>query len=112
MRACKVFIHGREAGILTETSAPVSYEFRYLPQYIESEGAAVCLSMPLCPEPYYSAYLFPYFFNMLSEGSNREIQAQLWHLDKRDDFGIMMATAQHDTPGAVTILPITSIHRK
>lgn len=111
MRECKVLIHGIEAGVLTETDAPIEYKFQYLPEYIAGGGESVCLAMPLCAEPYYSAYLFPYFFNMLSEGANREIQAQLWHLDKRDDFGIMMATAQLDTPGVVTVIPTTSIYR-
>ena len=47
-----------------------------------------------------------YFFNMLSEGSNRQVQSMLHHIDEKDDFGIMLATAQYDTIGAVTIKPI------
>ena len=47
-----------------------------------------------------------YFFNMLSEGANRQMQSLLLHIDESDDFGIMLATAQHDTIGAVTVKPI------
>lgn len=43
---------------------------------------------------------------MLSEGENRIIQSALLHIDKEDDFGILMATAQVDTVGAVTVCPI------
>lgn len=59
--------------------------------------------MPVRREPYRSSHLFPYFFNMLSEGSNRQVQSMLYHIDENDDFGIMLATAQYDTIGAVTI---------
>jgi serine/threonine-protein kinase HipA len=62
--------------------------------------------MPVRTEPYRSAHLFPYFFNMLSEGANRQMQSLLLHIDETDDFGIMLATAQYDTIGAVTVKPI------
>jgi serine/threonine-protein kinase HipA len=45
---------------------------------------------------------------MLSEGANRELQSTLLHIDENDDFGILLATAQNDTIGAVTIKPINS----
>lgn len=64
--------------------------------------------MPLREKPYQSKVLFPFFFNMLSEGANRELQSQLLRIDKDDDFGILLATAQYDTIGAVTVKPIAS----
>lgn len=39
--------------------------------------------------------LVPYFFNMLSEGANRQLQSTLLHIDENDDFGILLATALH-----------------
>jgi serine/threonine-protein kinase HipA len=62
--------------------------------------------MPVRKEAYQSPFLFPYFYNMLSEGANRQLQSTLLHIDENDDFGILLATAQHDTIGAVTIKPI------
>ena len=102
MRQCKVFVHGREAGILQETDAK-EYVFTYDGEY---HGEPVCLAMPVRKESYHSMHLFPYFYNMLSEGSNRQVQSMLHHIDENDDFGIMMATAQYDTIGAVTVKPI------
>lgn len=102
MRQCKVFVLGKEAGLLQETDDR-KYIFTYREDY---QGEPVCLAMPVKREPYRSNHLFPYFYNMLSEGSNRQVQAMLLHLDENDDFGIMMATAQHDVIGAVTIKPI------
>ena len=99
MRQCKVLVHDVEAGILQETDDR-QYIFTYINGYA---GAPVCIAMPVRTEPYLSDHLFPYFFNMLSEGANRQTQSMLLHID---DFGILLATAQHDTIGAVTIKPI------
>ncbi|UKK50917.1 HipA N-terminal domain-containing protein [Prevotella sp. E13-17] len=102
MRQCKVYVHDSEAGILQEIDAR-EYVFTYDENY---HGEPVCLSMPVRTKPYRSDHLFPYFFNMLSEGANRQMQSLLLHIDESDDFGIMLATAQYDTIGAVTIKPI------
>jgi serine/threonine-protein kinase HipA len=97
-----VFVHDVEAGILQETDDR-QYIFTYLKGYA---GAPVCIAMPVRVESYLSPHLFPYFFNMLSEGANRQTQSQLLHIDENDDFGILLATAQEDTIGAVTIKPM------
>lgn len=108
MRQCEVFVHGRKAGLLTENGRD-DYEFRYCKEYMESPDAVpVSLTMPLQERPYRSKALFPFFFNMLSEGDNRELQSRILHIDKDDDFGILLATAQYDTIGAVTVKPIAS----
>ena len=102
MRQCKVMVHDKEAGILQE-SDDRQYVFTYNDDY---HGDPICLAMPVRKEPYHSSFLFPYFFNMLSEGANRQLQSTLLHIDENDDFGILLATAQHDTIGAVTIKPV------
>ncbi len=91
-----------EAGILQETDDR-EYMFTYGENY---HGEPVCLAMPVRKDPYRSNHLFPYFYNMLSEGSNRQMQSLLLHIDENDDFGIMLATAQCDTIGAVTVKPL------
>lgn len=106
MRRCKVYVNDIEAGILAENDSPQEYIFRYHKDYLESKLPAVSLSMPLRENEYRSSVLFPYFFNLLSEGENRAIQSSLHHIDKNDDFGILLATAQYDTVGAVTVVPI------
>ena len=102
MRECKVYVHDVEAGLLQETDDR-EYVFTYHNDY---QGDPVCLAMPVRQKVYRSDHLFPYFFNMLSEGANRQVQSTLLHIDEKDDFGIMLATAQYDTIGAVTIKPV------
>ena len=102
MRECKVYVHDAEAGLLQETDDR-EYVFTYHDDY---QGDPVCLAMPVRQKVYRSDHLFPYFFNMLSEGANRQVQSTLQHIDEKDDFGIMLATAQYDTIGAVTVKPV------
>ena len=90
MRQCKVFVHDVEAGILQETDSR-EYIFTYNEGY---HGEPVCLAMPVRQEPYRSEHLFPYFFNMLSEGANREIQSMVHHIDEHDDFGIFIQSSE------------------
>lgn len=106
MRQCNVLINKKHAGILTETDNPREYVFKYDAGYLMSETEPVCLAMPLREEEYKSPYLFPYFANLLSEGANRELQSSYLHIDKEDDFGILLETAQYDTVGIVTVMPI------
>lgn len=105
MRQCEVYIHGIKAGILTEDEQ--GYTFAYdKPYLLGKNNPPVSLTMPLRPEAYHSEHLFPFFFNMLSEGENREWQSQVLHIPPEDDFGILLATARYDTIGAVTVKPI------
>ncbi len=108
MRRCYVLINGIEAGILTEQDNPRQYTFEYSESYRQSNGLPVCLAMPLSERTYVSKHLFPFFSNMLSEGENRSLQASLFHIERDDDFGILLATAQHDTVGNVTVKPINN----
>ena len=106
MRQCEVYVHGSKAGILMEDNNR-EYVFVYDKSYLsEEKNPPVSLTLPLREEPYHSSYLFPFFFNMLSEGENRKLQSQLLHVDAEDDFGILLATAHYDTIGAVTIKPV------
>lgn len=106
MRACKVFYNKRLAGILSELASD-HYEFVYDDAYLSDQHtSAICFAMPKKKKSYHSEVLFPFFFNMLSEGENRKFQSSFLKLDPHDDFGFLLATAQYDTAGAITIEPI------
>ena len=95
MRRCEVYIHGIKAGVLTEDEQ--GYAFTYDQPYLLGENnPPVSLTMPLQQQSYRSKSLFPFFFNMLSEGANRQLQSQLLHIAPED----------YDTIGAVTVKPI------
>lgn len=106
MRQCEVYLHGIKVGLLTENDSR-EFTFTYDKAYLLSENCdAVSLTLPLRTEPYHSPFLFSVFANMLSEGDIRQIQSQLLRMDPEDDFGILLATCQFDTVGAITVKPI------
>ena len=103
MRQGKVYLNHIFAGTLTETPGEgytLIYDDVY---YADKTLPAISLTLPKNQKEYHSKTLFPFFANMLSEGYNRQFQAKLHHVDVEDDFGILLATAYCDTPGAVTI---------
>ena len=108
MRNALVLLRNIPAGTLTEES-PSSYVFRYLDSYLmREELPPISLTMPKTSEEYRSPHRFPVFFNMLSEGVNKEIQCRHFHLDEKDHFGLLLATGHDDTIGALTVQPYTN----
>lgn len=106
MRKAAVYHNQTLAGTLTENT-PKEYIFRYENAYFANpECPAISLTLPKKQQEYRSPYLFPFFFNMLSEGVNRNLQSRQLKIDEHDYFGLLLATAQHDTIGAVTVKPM------
>jgi serine/threonine-protein kinase HipA len=103
MRSAEVYYNGELAGILTEETRN-KYRFRYDDAwFVNDNKPPVSLTMPKSRQEYESEYLFPFFFNMLSEGFNKNLQSKLLRIDENDSFGLLLATAQYDTIGAITI---------
>jgi len=106
MRWLEVYCNGVLAGTLTEENRR-SFVFRYDDSYYhDTDKAAVSLTLPKTKQEYHSEYLFPFFFNMLSEGVNKQLQCKILKIDEKDYFGLLMATAQYETVGAVTVKPM------
>jgi HipA-like protein len=106
MRTAQVLYNGELAGILTEETLN-NYRFRYDDSwFINDAKPPVSLTMPKNRQEYEGEFLFPFFFNMLSEGFNRQLQCRMLKIDENDFFGLLLASAQYDTIGAVTIKPV------
>jgi serine/threonine-protein kinase HipA len=106
MRQAAVYRNGELAGVLSEEYGP-KYLFRYTDNWLaDSSKPAVSLTLPKTQQEFRSDFLFPFFFNMLSEGANRKLQSTQLKIDEGDHFGLLLATAQHDTVGAVTVKPL------
>lgn len=108
MRAVKIYRNGVLAGKLTEENGR-QFVFRYDDAYFnDAAKASISLTLPKTQQEYRSEFLFPFFFNMLSEGANRKLQCTQLRIDEEDNFGLLMAIAQYDTIGAVTVKPIAA----
>lgn len=108
MREAAVYREGSFAGTLREQNRR-HFIFRYDEGYFHDvTKPAISLTLPKTQLEYNSEFLFPFFFNMLSEGVNRKLQSTQLRIDEEDHFGLLIATAGNDTIGAVTVKPITA----
>jgi HipA-like protein len=106
MRRAIILYKGEEAGTLTQYDDG-AFTFRYNDVWMKDiNKPGICLTLPRSQQEYKSQYLFPFFFNMLPEGSNKEVVCKLMRIDPEDYFGLLLTTAQNDTIGAVTVMKI------
>jgi serine/threonine-protein kinase HipA len=105
MRQAEVYWNGALAGLLTEDDRR-RYTFAYTDEWFaDPTKPSICLTLSKAQKEYKLDFLFPFFFNMLSEGVNRKLQSRVLRVDENDHFGLLLATAQVDTIGAITIKP-------
>jgi len=103
MRRATVYFRGEEAGILTGDDDG-SFTFRYSDLWMaDPQKPPISLTLPKRLQEHRSGHLFPFFFNMLPEGSNKETICRLMRIDGKDLFGLLLAAAGDDAIGAVTL---------
>ena len=101
-----VYNNGILAGTI-EKLAMGTYIFTYADAYFENkENPPISLTLPKSQKQYSSDTLFPFFYGMLSEGVNKDIQCRLLKIDEKDDFTRLLQTAGDDTIGAITVKQI------
>ena len=102
MKKAKIYMHDREAGVLTEDEN--GFSFRYLDQYLDSEGAkAISLTLPLGREEYRDKVLFPFFDGLIPEGWLLNIAENNWKINQRDRMSLLLACCK-DCIGAVSVI--------
>ncbi|HZY82500.1 MAG TPA: HipA N-terminal domain-containing protein [Cyclobacteriaceae bacterium] len=103
MRQGAVYRNGELVGQIIEHPRN-GYSFIYDKAWFDdSSKPAISLTLPKTSREHRSKFLFPFFFNMLSEGVNRRLQSTQLRIDEQDSFGLLLATAQYDTIGAITV---------
>ena len=101
-----VFNNGILAGIL-EKQLNGTYSFEYDEVYLQNDkNPSISLTMPRSIKKYESEKLFAFFFGLLSEGVNKNIQCRLLKIDANDHFGRLLLTAQEDNIGSITVKPL------
>lgn len=100
-----VYNNGVLAGTI-EKDADGNYIFRYQDDYCSNNvHPSISLTLPKTQKEYRSDKLFPFFYGLLSEGVNKDIQCGLYKIDENDDFTRLLLTARYDTIGAITVQP-------
>ena len=103
MRKAKVIYKNEWAGTLAQ-HPDGRFEFIYNEAWLnDTSKPPISLTLPKQKHPYKSEHLFPFFYNMLPEGTNKQTVCYNLRIDEKDHFGILMATARFDTIGAVRI---------
>ena len=106
MRHAKVLFKNEEAGIITQHD-DASFSFRYHDEWVsDNSKQSISLTLPKLEKEFQSKYLFPFFYNMLPEGSNKEVVCKLNRIDVEDYFGLLMVSAKNDTIGAVRVIKL------
>ena len=104
MRQAKILYKDEEAGLLTQYDDG-SFTFRYYDTWMaDSKKEGISLTLPKNKQEYHSKILFPFFYNMLPEGSNKQVVCKYNRIDKNDYFGLLTITAKNDSIGAVTVI--------
>jgi serine/threonine-protein kinase HipA len=106
MRAMEIYRNGVLAGLLSEENRN-NFVFRYEESYFnDNTKPAISLTLPKNEKEFHAKYLFPFFYNMLPEGSNKQVVCKLNRIDQEDYFGLLMISAKDDSIGAVTVRKI------
>lgn len=104
MRQAKILYKDELAGVLTQHDDG-SFSFRYDSLWMNDlQKPSISLTLPKSEQEYHSKFLFPFFYNMLPEGSNRQAICNHHRIDLDDYFGQLMTIARHDTIGAVRVV--------
>ncbi len=103
MKQGKVYNNNTFTGIISKLDDG-SYVFEYDDLYYADETKpAISLTLPKTQKKNTSTYLFPFFFNLLSEGSNKKLQRIYLKIDEDDHFTFLLKTASHETIGAIRV---------
>ncbi len=106
MREAIILYKDEEAANLTQHDDG-TFTFSYLDTwFLNPNKPAISLSFPKSQQHYHSKYLFPFFYNMLPEGSNKQVACKHNRIDTNDYFGLLMVVAKHDTIGAVRVIKV------
>jgi len=100
-----VYNNGLLSGTIEKNDSG-KYIFRYNDDYFaDTQKPAISLTLPKTQQEYQAEKLFPFFYGLLSEGINKDIQCRLYKIDENDDFTRLLLTAGYDTIGSITVKP-------
>ena len=103
MQEANVYRNDKEIGLLQKDDVGV-YHFQYSTDYIKNEEAlSISVHFPLKEEAFSSDILFPFFFNLLAEGSIKEMQCRELKIDPEDNFTRLIKTTEFNTIGSITL---------
>ena len=102
MKKAHIYRNDILTGTLEEKNG--KYIFQYTSNYLtRSDAKNIAIAFPLQTKPFESDFLFPFFFNMLSEGNIKKTQCLKLKIDENDHFTRLLKTANNDTIGSIRV---------
>lgn len=102
MQRGEVYRNAILVGIVSKENG--TYQFIYNQGYLNDPlSLPISVGLPLRQEEYSSPVLFPFFANMLAEGSAKTIQCRALRIDENDLFTRLLKTTMSNTIGSVTV---------
>ena len=90
-----VYMNDEIAGSLEKNET--GYIFRYTDEYFSNVNRpSISVTLPKTKQEHVSKLFFPFFFNMLSEGANKQLQCRHLKIDENDYFSLLLATGNAD----------------
>jgi HipA-like protein len=106
MRKAKILFKDDEAATLIQHDDG-SFTFTYNHAWMaDGNKPSISLTLPKIKQEFHSKFLFPFFFNMLPEGSNKQVICKFNRIDHDDYFGLLTITAKNDSIGAVRAIKV------
>lgn len=103
MQKGKVYRNKIYAGLLSKVSDK-EYIFQYDKEYLGKDSSkAISVNFPLQEKEYRSNHMFAFFFNMLAEGSMKDLQCKQLRIDNEDNFSRLLKTTNMNTIGSITL---------
>lgn len=104
MRSGHVFYKNELAGLLSQFDNG-TFNFRYDDQWLNNRSKpSISLTLPKNKIEFQSSTLFPFFFNLIPEGVNKQLICKKKRIDRDDYFGILLEVGNGDTIGAVKVI--------
>jgi len=101
----KVYNNNHLAGELEKT-ANGHFIFTYDELYFkDSSEPPISLTLPKNKQKHTNTILFPFFFNMLAEGANLDLQCRQHQIDPDDYFSLLLATSSPAGIGSIRVEP-------
>jgi HipA-like protein len=104
MRSANILYKDELAGVITQQDDG-SFIFKYDASWINNNAnPSISLTLPKSKKEFHATHLFPFFFNMIPEGSNKQIICKTKRIDGDDYFSLLMEVGTFDTIGAVRVI--------
>ena len=104
MRSANILFKDEIAGVITQQDDG-TFTFKYNTLWVNNHHKpAISLSLPKSTKALHSTYLFPFFFNIIPEGNNKQLLCTRKRIDTDNYFIILLEVSSINTIGGLRVI--------